>query len=320
MVIMMVGAALAGAAQTWSMLLFGRAVMGLAEAGILNIIKVILADKVSLAENAKNNTLFALVGGVSFGVGPVIGGYLTSVSWRWCFLINIPVAAAAMVSIFVLLRKDLLGPKDERKGQGRVSAFLAKLAVIDYTGLALFIVGITLVILGSTWGGATYEWNSAAVIIPLVLGGVFFGTFFFYEYLMEPGKIVSRIFPSQQAMIPLRLFRQKDLPLLAWISFSTGSAMYSIFYFVGIYFTLVKGYSSDEAGIQLLFYLPGIGAGVYIAMFLCNVWPKQTWVVLFGGSIIETVGFGILAWALHRGRVSVIGGMMGLAGAGKTTG
>lgn len=93
--------------------------------------------------------------------------------------------------------------------------------------------------------------------------------------------------------------------------------MYSIFYFVGVYFTVVKGYPADQAGIQLLYYLPGVGVGVYLAMFFCNVWPKQTWSPLMGGSILETVGFAVLAWALHTGRVSVIGGMMGLAGTGK---
>ena len=42
----------------------------------------ILADKVSLKEKAKNNTVFTLVAGVGFRVGRVVGGYLTSVTWR----------------------------------------------------------------------------------------------------------------------------------------------------------------------------------------------------------------------------------------------
>ena len=92
--------------------------------------------------------------------------------------------------------------------------------------------------------------------------------------------------------------------------------MYSIFYFVGIYFTVVKGYEASKAGIQLLYYLPGIGVGAYLAMFTVNVWPKQTWPSLFLGSVLETAGFSVLAWALHTGRVPVIAGMMGLAGAG----
>ena len=315
MVIMMFGAALSAGAQSWTMLLFGRAFMGAAAAGILNIIKIVLADGVSLSENAKYNTIFSLVGGLSFGVGPVVGGYLTASSWRWCFIINIPIAAISMVLIFFLLRKDLIGPT-RCEAQGRLGTFLTKMSIVDYGGLFLFVSGITLIILGTTWGGATYAWNSVAVIVSIVLGCVFFLGFFFYEYLMEPGHLLARILPSQKPMIPLQLFKKRDLSLLAWISFSSGAAMYSIFYFVGVYFTVVKGYPADQAGIQLLYYLPGIGVGVYSAMFFCNIWPKQTWYPIMVGSILETVGFAVLAWALHTERVSVIGGMMGLAGAG----
>ena len=315
MVIMMIGAALAAGAQAWVMLLFGRALMGVAAAGILNIVKVVLADKVSLKENAKNNTVFSLVGGVSFGVGPVIGGYLTSASWRWCFILNIPIAALAMVTIFILLRKDLVGPAPSDH-QGRVARFRSRMLTVDFGGIFLFISGVTLVILGTTWGGATYPWKSTAVVVPIALGGVLFLLSFFWEFLMEPGNLLSKIVPRQEPMVPLRLFRRRDMGLLAWVSFSTGAAMYSIFYFVGIYFTVVKGYSADKAGIQLLYYLPGIGVGVYLAMYLCNVWPKQTWYPIFFGSLLETVGFAVLAWALHTERVPVIGGMMGLAGAG----
>jgi MFS family permease len=74
MFLMLIGSTLAAAAQTWGMLLLGRALQGTSSAGIANIIVIILADKVSLKENAKNNTLFVFVSGVSYSVGPLIGG------------------------------------------------------------------------------------------------------------------------------------------------------------------------------------------------------------------------------------------------------
>lgn len=315
MVLMMIGAGLAGGAQAWVMLLFGRAIMGVAAAGILNIIKIILADNVSLADNAKNNTVFALVGGISYGVGPVIGGYLTSASWRWCFILNVPVALLSMFTIFILLRHELVGPAPS-KSSTRMGTFFSRVKTIDLGGLVLFVSGVTLIILGTTWGGSTYAWKSVEVIVPIVLGGFLFAAFFIYEYLLEPGKVLNRIFPTQEPMIPVKLFHKRDVPLQAWIAFSSGAAMYSIFYFVGIYFTVVKGYEASKAGIQLLYYLPGIGVGTYLAMFSCNVFPRKTWPPLFLGSVLETVGFAVLAWALHTERVPVIAGMMALAGAG----
>jgi MFS family permease len=73
--LMVVGSTLAAAAQTWGMLLLGRALQGTSAAGIMNIIVIVLSDKVSLEDNAKNNTLFTLVAAVSYSVGPVVGGY-----------------------------------------------------------------------------------------------------------------------------------------------------------------------------------------------------------------------------------------------------
>ncbi len=95
--LMMIGSALCTGAPTnaFSMLIVGRAIQGLSVAGIYVVGKVILADKVSLKENAKNNSYFALVAGVSYALGPVIGGYLTSEQWRYVLICPLPLATMA---------------------------------------------------------------------------------------------------------------------------------------------------------------------------------------------------------------------------------
>ena len=82
---MILGSALctAAPASAFPMLIVGRAIQGLSVAGINMCCKVILADKVSLKENAKNNSWFAVVAGISYACGPVIGGYLTNSNWRY---------------------------------------------------------------------------------------------------------------------------------------------------------------------------------------------------------------------------------------------
>ncbi|CAD6445439.1 e91f15f3-b776-412b-b345-d69a89be1e64 [Sclerotinia trifoliorum] len=117
LILTLIGSALcAGAPVTaFTMLLFGRVLQGLGCSGLLILTKVLLADKVSLKENAKNNSLFAVVGGLAYGFGPVIGGYLTQVSWRWCFIINIPIALVGMIGAHFLLRPILLGPQTIRR-------------------------------------------------------------------------------------------------------------------------------------------------------------------------------------------------------------
>lgn len=108
---------------------------------------------------------------------------------------------------------------------------LAKLSIIDYGGMLLFFFGAGLIVLAVTWGGATYPWSSSAVLVPLIIGGLMLFSFVVYEHLMVPGRALSRIFPSQEPMIPLSLFHTKDMGILAYLNFSTGMAMFSVFLF-----------------------------------------------------------------------------------------
>jgi hypothetical protein len=78
----------------------------------------------------------------------------------------------------------------------------------------------------------------------------------------------------------------------------------------------VKAYTPSQAGIQLLYYTPGIGVGVYLAMIMCNAYPRQTFFPLFLGSIIEATGISVLCYALQHGHIPTIYGMMALTGAG----
>jgi hypothetical protein len=117
-------------------------------------------------------------------------------------------------------------------------------------------------------------------------------------------------------MIPSTLFRQKDTSLLMLINFSAGVSLVSAFYFVSYYFQLAEGYAASKAGIQLLYYTPGLGVGVYTAMYMCNVWPRQTFHPLFWGSIVETVGLSLLTWAVSARRTTLVSVFLAVAGAG----
>ncbi|KAJ5498594.1 Major facilitator superfamily domain general substrate transporter [Penicillium expansum] len=322
--IMMIGSAVCTGAPTsaFSVLLLGRALQGIGAAGVNISIRTILADRVSLAEYAVNWTIFALVSGIGFSIGPVVGGYLTQASWRWCFAINLPIAVVAMVVVVLVLRTELQGPQpipelDERSGiSTRSGRFLARISTIDYGGQLLFLWGFGLLILALTWAGGNYSWKSAAVLAPLVIGGILTIAWVVYERCMVPGSLMARVLPRQKAMVPWELLRQRDIGLLFLINFSVGIAMFAVMYFMDIYFTLVEGRSSSDAGIALLYFLPGLAAGLYMAMFSSNVWPRQTFPALFLGSITSAVGMTVLAWGVHAGKTSVIYGMMALVGHG----
>lgn len=269
--LMAVGSAICTGAPTtaFGALLLGRAVQGVGAAGVNICVRTVLADRVSLAEYAVNWTLFALVNAVGFSVGPVVGGYLTQASWRWCFAINLPVAVLAVVLAVVFLRKELLGPQpvpglDERGRGGRLpggkrAKFVARLLTIDYFGQLLFLFGLGLLILAFTWAGGTYSWGSAAVLAPLVVGAVLSVAWVFYEYSMSSPHRMSRVFPLQRAMVPWELIAKRDISLLFFVNFGIGVAMFAIMYFMDLYFALVEGQSASQAGTALLYYLPGLG-------------------------------------------------------------
>ncbi|KAI1649629.1 MFS general substrate transporter [Daldinia loculata] len=320
--IMLVGSALCTGAPTtaFGAFLLGRALQGVACAGLNTIIRAILADKVSLEENAKNWSLFSLVGGLCYGLGPVIGGYLTAANWRWCFGINLPIAFVGILVIFFFLRNDLLGPQPipelDESGTGHRERFARRIMTLDIGGQLLFLFGFGLIILALTWGGATYDWNHPAVLVPLIVGTLIACAWLYYEYSMAPGGALSLKLSTQRPMLPWNVMKNRNIGLLSYVNFATGMAMYSVLYFVDIYFTIVKGFLSDKAGVQLLYYTPGLGVGVYLSMYFCNVWPRQTFLPLFLGSLIEAIGVGMMAYALYFEHSPTIYGMMALTGAG----
>lgn len=264
-IVMMVGSAICTGAPTssFSLLLLGRAIQGIGCSGVNISVRTILADRVSLAEFATNWTIFVLISGVSFGIGPLIGGYLSQTSWRWCFGINLPIAFASIFLVAFLLRKDLVGPQSlpelcETEASSTRGRFLARLATIDFGGQMLFLWGLGLLLLALTWGGSTYSWSSAAVLAPLVIGAVLAIAWIVYERSMSPGQTMSRVFPRQRAMMPWDVLSQRDNLLVFLINFGGGMAMFAVMYFSDLYFTLVDGKSSSEAGLALLYYMPGL--------------------------------------------------------------
>ncbi|KAK3313184.1 major facilitator superfamily domain-containing protein [Apodospora peruviana] len=328
---MTLGSAICTGAPTSSFgcLLLGRALQGVGAAGVNMCVRTILADRVDLAEYSKNWTIFAIFSAVSFSTGPVVGGYLTKANWRWCFAINLPVAAVAVVLVVWLLRQELLGPqplpeleerddgvrrtRDKSTKRGR---FLLRLATIDYGGQLLFLWGLGLLVLAFTWGGGEYPWESAAVLAPLVIGAVLTAAWLVYEYSMAPGRYMARVFPIQRAMMPWRLLAQRDIALLFVVNFTVGAAMFAVIYFMDIYFAVVRGNDASTAGLVLLYFLPGLGAGAFMSTYFTNVWPGQTMPTLLFGGVTSAVGITVLAWATHAENINLIYGMMALTGHG----
>ncbi|KAF1943232.1 MFS general substrate transporter [Clathrospora elynae] len=313
----MIGSVLCAAAQSWGMLLLGRALQGLGAAGIISLSRIILSDGATLAEISTNNSILSLISGLSYAVGPVIGGYLVDAGWRYLFVLPIGIAFLAILIIFFLMRKELVqGHVIAKAGESRRLGYISGLAIIDWPGIFMFILGIGCIILALQWGGTQYTWASAAVVVPFVLGGILCVSFFGYEYLLGPGRAVARLFPNQVPIVPSALFRKKDTALLMIINFSAGISLVSAFYFISYYWQLAEGYSPKKSGVQLLYYTPGLGLGLYSAMFMCNSWPRQTFFPLLMGCIIEGVGLALLTYSVSIRNTTMVKVFLAVSGAG----
>jgi hypothetical protein len=231
------------------------------------------------------------------------------------------VGVLGCVVVWFVLRPILLGPQplrqlDETVETGRRTTFTQRLATVDVGGQVLCMVGFGLLILALTWAGATYSWDSPAVLTPLNAGLVVIVLFAWWQRAMAPGQVLARALPRQQAMIPWEVLRNRDIGLLFYTSSASGMAMYSVLYFCVLYFTLVKGLAPEEAGRALLLFVPGIGVGVYMAIYMCNSSPRQTWHPIMAGGVIQAVSIGVMPWAVWQERDTIVYGMMALAGVG----
>lgn len=196
--------------------------------------------------------------------------YLTSITWRWVFIINIPLSAIGIVVLHFVTRKLLLGPqdiqddtKDSDEQISHSATLLKRLSTIDYGGQLFFLFGIGLLVLALTWAGSYYSWTDSKVLGPLVSGAVLTIAFVAWEYLLLPGRPLTRCLPFQRAMLPMNIIWSRNGGILTYINFITGMAMYAVFYFVALYFTLGRGFDSGKAGISLVYYLPGLGGKSY---------------------------------------------------------
>ena len=108
----LVGSALSGAAETMPQLILFRALQGFGAGGLLPLGMSVLADLYTLEERGRMQGLLSGVWGVASIVGPVTGGYITTLfSWRWVFYLNIPFGVATAVAVAASLHDRPAGQR-----------------------------------------------------------------------------------------------------------------------------------------------------------------------------------------------------------------
>ncbi|RKQ92066.1 EmrB/QacA subfamily drug resistance transporter [Solirubrobacter pauli] len=223
--VFLVGSLLCGVAQDMTQLIAFRALQGLGAGGLLPLSQAAIADLFSPRERGRYQGYIGSVWATAAVVGPLLGGTLTdTVSWRWIFWINLPLAAFALV---VVMRTMHAGGRTREHR-------------IDWAGAALLSVGVAAILLACAWAGTDYAWTSPQVLAAFVVGAVAILAFGFVERR------------AGEPLLPLTLFRKRTFAVSTLAALGIGAVLFGITIYVPVYMQGVLGASATSSGVVLI--------------------------------------------------------------------
>ena len=227
----LIASVLSGLSQSMEQLILFRGLQGLGGGAIFPVALAVVADLYTPSERGKYLGLFGAVFGVSFLIGPAIGGLITdTVGWHWIFFVNVPIGLISLVIISRLL------PAIRRPDAARN---------IDYLGAAVFAAAISLILIGLTNKG-TGEWTDPAVG-GLILAGLLITAVFIW--------IESR---AADPIVPLGLFRIRNFSVSVAAMFFAAFGFFGAVIFLPRWLQTVGGASATISGYNLLPLVGGL--------------------------------------------------------------
>jgi EmrB/QacA subfamily drug resistance transporter len=220
-----VASVLCAVATDPAMLIVFRGVQGVAGAVLTPASLAVLTATFSGPDRGNAIGQWTAWSGISFVIGPTLGGYLIDVStWRVIFLINVPIALATLL---IVLR--LGGLNQARRTDLR----------IDFPGAVLCVAGLGLLVAGFI-EQPRLGWSD-----PLVPGGIGGG-------LALLAAFVGYELRAPMPMLPLHLFRLRNFSVTNVETFAVYGALTGLSVFVPLFLEQFSGYTALRAGVALL--------------------------------------------------------------------
>ncbi len=256
--IFMVGSVLCAISQDMTQLVAARAVQGLGGGGLMSLAFVIVGDVVSPRQRGRYIGAFTGVFTISAITGPLWGGLLVdTVGWRWVFWAVVPISAAALV----VTNKGLRLP------------FATRERPIDWLGIVLLVVASTGLILVPLWGGDTYAWTSAPLLVTAAVG--ILGT---VAFLLQERR-------AEEPIIPLRLFTDRTVVLVFAMGFVLMGALLSVTTFMPLFLQIATGASATRSGLLLTPQSVGISLVAALGGQLVSKYGRYKWALVAGPAI-----------------------------------
>jgi EmrB/QacA subfamily drug resistance transporter len=204
-------------------------------------------------ERAKAFGVYGAVSGGGAAIGLLLGGVLTEyLSWRWCLLVNAPIALAAVLMAIPWVH--------ESKAEGDTRYDIAG-AVTATLGLVTLVYGFTKAAPKGLQDSA--HWTDAGTLVWFVAAAILLSAFFVIE---------NRV---SNPLLPMRVLLDRNRGASYLVSLITGIGLFAMFLFLGLYLQVILRYSPVKAGFAFLPFSLGIilGAGV-AAQLLPRIGPK----------------------------------------------
>jgi EmrB/QacA subfamily drug resistance transporter len=252
--------ALGGVSVNAGMLFGARALQG-AFAALLAPAALSLIS-VTFTEVRERATAFGVYGAISGGgaaIGLIMGGVLTEyASWRWCLLVNVPIAAAAALAAVPVVR--------ESRARGNTS--------YDIPGAVTVTAGLVALVYGFT-KAASDGWASGTTLSFLGIAVVLLAAFVTIEIR------------TAHPLLPMRVILDRNRGGSFLSSFMVGAGLLGMFLFLTYYFQGTLGYSALTSGFAFLPFSAGIivAAGAS-SKLLPRFGPRPLMGVGFGAAVL----------------------------------
>ncbi|MEV7980156.1 MFS transporter [Streptomyces sp. NPDC086519] len=262
-----------GLANSQALLIGARLVQGMGGALLFPAVLALIATSFEGQQRTKAFAVWGAAGSLGLAAGALLGGVLTDLaSWRWVFLVNIPLALVILIPAPRAVRPD--GPVNTSGGFDVPAALLAT-------------VGVSAIVTGLVTG-PDHGWTASLPATSLILGVLLLAAFFVTEA------------KTRNPLMPLRLLKNRPLVVAMAVLLVFQTALAGAYYVFTTYVQPVLGYSPVQAGLAFLplTLFSIIGSGRLAPKMMERFGPRIT---LFTGMIVNGIGIGLTAVVMTTG-------------------